>query len=197
MPIKTSRVRNASKPERTYHGEAEAQFLVGQLNQGGMIERDSLREIIRPLQELGECQSKSPSRIRSSDPGHRERLLKAETANKAVNKILRQYEARPHLRLLAPLGEEFRLEWQRAEGADLELQAVLSAVKLAQEGRISSLKECANPNCRLWLFARFNHQRFCSETCKELFHRTDEQEKARRRNWAKHNYWLHKNKNVK
>ena len=179
MAIKTSRVRKAGKPERTYRGEAEARFLVNLLNRGGMMHQESLPGIILALQELGDCRSMSRNRL------WREQLPKIQ----AMDKILRQFQARPLLRLLSPpLGDGFRLEWQRIEGDDLELQAVLRAVRLTQEGQIASLKECANPDCKLWLFARFEHQRFCSESCKEYFHRFNEADKKRRRDWARENY---------
>ena len=179
MAINTSRIRKAGTPERTYRGEAEARFLVNLLNRGGMMHQESLPGIILALQELGDCRSMSRDRL------WREKSPKIQ----AMNKILRQFQARPLLRLLSPpLGDGFRLEWQRIEGDDLELQAVLRAVKLTQEGQIASLKKCANPDCNLWLFARFEHQRFCSESCKEYFHRFNEADKKRRREWARENY---------
>ena len=93
-----------------------------------------------------------------------------------------------------------RIKWESTDkdvARDAELGAVLVAVKLAQEGRINSLKECANPDCGQWLFARFSHQRFHSEDCKALFKKSDAQEKAKRREWAKDNYWKHRHKNIK
>jgi predicted RNA-binding Zn ribbon-like protein len=181
MVIKASRVRKTEKPHRIYQGEAKARFLVNLLNQWRMIPLDSLRGIMLALQKLGECQSMS-----------RQRLLRKQLPQiEAMNKILRRYQARPRLRLLSP-GDGFRLEWQRIGDDDLELWGVLTAVELAQEGRIAKLKKCANPNCKRWLFARFKHQRFCSVACHEMFHRTDEADKERRRKWAKNNYQSHK-----
>lgn len=71
-----------------------------------------------------------------------------------------------------------------------ELFLVLDIMEIAQAGRIDSLKQCEN--CRKWLFARFPHQRFCSENCKEHFHRSNEADKKRRREWARQNYRAHK-----
>jgi len=179
MAIKTSRIMKAGKPQRTYRGEAEARFLLNLLNREGMMRQESLPGIILALQELGDCRSMSRNRL------WREQSPKIQ----AMDKILRQFQARPLLRLLSPpLGDGFRLEWQRIEGDDLELQAVLRAVRLTQEGQIASLKKCANPDCKLWLFARFGHQRFCSESCKENFHQSNEADKKRRREWARENY---------
>lgn len=185
MVIETSRVRKTGEAERTYRGEKEARFLVNELNKEGMTQQHSLRGIIMALQELG-CQSMSQTRF----------WREQEPKIHAVGKILRQYQARPNLRPQPGLRAGFRLEWQRIDGDDLELLAVLSAVKLAQEGRIASLKQCANTNCEQWLFARFRHQRFCSEACKEMFHRTDETDKERRRKWARDNYQIRKERDL-
>jgi predicted RNA-binding Zn ribbon-like protein len=182
MPMQSSRVRKP-EAERTYRGEEEAQFLVGQLNGGRMIDRESIRQIILALKDVGDCRPITRQRVLSGDPTQIDEMGKIET----VNKFLRQYEARPRLRLPSPLGGSIRLEWRCAR-RDVELNAVLIAVELARQGRIAKLKECANPSCKRWLFARFKHQRFCSDACYDLFHRTDEQDKERRRKWAKDNY---------
>jgi hypothetical protein len=183
-----SRIRS----ERTYRGEEEARFLLSQLNEKRMIHRDRLRQIILALQELGDCRQITRQRILSGDPTQIEEMRKIET----VNKFLRQYEARPRLRLPSPFGGGIRLAW-RCAGKDIELNAVLIAVELARQGRIASLKECTNSDCKRWFFAKFAHSRFCSEDCKNTFHRENPDEKKRRREWARNNYWLQKNKNVK
>jgi len=156
-----------------------------------MIHRDRLRQIISALQELGDCRRMSRLLL-SGDPAQIAQMRKIET----VNKLLRQYEARPRLRLPSPFGGGIRLEW-RCAGKDVELNAVLIAVELARLGRIASLKECANSDCKRWFFAKFAHSRFCSEDCKNTFHRENPDEKKRRREWAQNNYWLQKNTNVK
>ena len=74
--------------------------------------------------------------------------------------------------------------------ADMELSAVLIAIGLAQEGRIHKLRKCQQ--CTRWIFAKFPHSRFCSEDCKDTFHRENPDEKERRRNWAKNNYQTRK-----
>jgi len=174
MAIKTRRVQKTARAERTYRGETEALFLVNELNKRLRTARGTLRETVHALQALSEYQSLPLG----------EQRLKISR----INKVLQQYHARPLLRGDRRRKDGFRLEWQSNEGDDLELLAVLRAVELAQGGRIASLKECSNPDCKRWLFARFAHQRFCSEACKELFHSTDEADKERRRNWARDNY---------
>jgi hypothetical protein len=200
--MKTSRIRNA-EAKRTYRGEEEARFLLSLLNEGRTIHvhlrvarivQDSLREIILALQELGECQPMTRQRLVSGDPTQTEQMRKIEV----VNKFLRKYQARPLLRLPSPLGGGIRLAWRRTGAEDLELRAVLIAVELAQEGRIASLKECANPNCKRWLFARFKHQKFCPDrNCKDLFHQNDPAEREARSKQAKENYKYRMRKNIR
>jgi hypothetical protein len=122
---------------------------------------------------------------------------------RAANRFLRRYTATPvilpdYMGDVNPLSRGWKHEWIRTgkrEQPFIELGFVLDIVRIASAGRISSLRQCES--CRRWLFARFPHQRFCSVSCKEHFHRSNEADKKRRREWAKHNYWLHKNKNVK
>jgi len=114
---------------------------------------------------------------------------------RSINGLLDRYRAKPFL-LISDVHPHlgWELTWvSRSSGTSHqthELQALLAIVEVAREGRISALKQCEQ--CRKWLFARFSHQRFCSEDCKEQFHRTNEADKKRRREWARENYWTRK-----
>ena len=122
---------------------------------------------------------------------------------RGVNRFLWRYTATPvilpdYMSDANPLSRGWRQEWRRTghwKQPFIELGLVLDIVGMASAGRISSLKQCEQ--CRRWLFARFPHQRFCSESCKEVFHRSNEADKKRRREWARTNYRLHKTKNTK
>ena len=184
MPTPLSHVKKRAA-KRTYRGHEEALYLLDLLNEGRMmrIDPDPLREIILALQSLGDIRPIRRQRVLSGDPRQAEDLRKVE----AVNKLLGRYEARPRLRPPSPFGGNVRLEW-RCAGKDAELNAVLIAVELARTGRITSLKECANPGCTRWLFAQFPHKRFCSDDCYKQFHQAAPKDKERRRAWAKENY---------
>lgn len=202
MAIQTSRSRKA-RAKRTFQGEDEARFLLLQMNDGRMVHRDTLQEIVLTLQSLQPITPITGQRGLSCDPSLKEQTQRIED----VNRILRQYEAVPVITQLAPMsGSGFKLAWRRTGdsatrngqtkgSADSELSAALIAVRLAEQGRINALRQC--PNCTRWLFAKFAHSRFCSEDCKNNFHREDPDEKKRRREWAKNNYRLHKTKNIK
>jgi hypothetical protein len=75
-----------------------------------------------------------------------------------------------------------------------DTHAMLDFSLIAELGLLDRLKKCI---CGRWLFAKFEHQRFCSAKCREKAFRSDPAEKEKRRKWARKNYWLHKNKNVK
>ena len=192
------------KPRR-FQGAENAAFLLaalnGELGEQGGLNVARLAEIIRLLRDVQDYISAHPKGIATNDPIFGQRM-------EAANEYLRKYRAVPVLRSNFPLVTRrihgWSLTWDAAEKysllgpigqPDLELTAVLHAVELARGNELSSLRKC--PNCQKWLFARFSHQRFCSENCKNEFHHTDPEEKKRRSEWAKHNYWLHKHKNIK
>ena len=119
---------------------------------------------------------------------------------RSINRFFDRYDAKPVYEgdWTSPL-MNWMVQWVCRGPSDkqrtYELIHVLNAAELARAGRISAVKECEH--CHKWLFARFSHQRFCSDSCKENFHRFNEADKKRRREWAKNNYWLHKHKNIK
>jgi hypothetical protein len=117
---------------------------------------------------------------------------------RAVNWIIGHYMATPEIRPDYFTGGNspsrgWHLVWnpagQRPRTA-FEFPIAFQILELARAGRISALRQCAN--CHRWLFARFAHQRFCKQSCKETFHRSDEADKERRRAEAKRRYWDHK-----
>jgi hypothetical protein len=121
---------------------------------------------------------------------------------KAINRVLRRYIAVPvilpdYFSDPNPKLRGWELTWERKGHPRpfTELRLIHTIADIASANKISSLKQCAH--CRRWLFARFSHQRFCSDECKESFHRTNDADKKRRREWARTNYWIQKNTNVK
>jgi hypothetical protein len=124
----------------------------------------------------------------------------------AVNQLLKRYQAVPVVHpdyfFTAPVDFEprgWQLEWSRPDGVEhpyLELRLVREVVRIAQTDRISSIKQCEQ--CGRWMIARFSHQRFCPKSsCREDFHRVNEFDKERRRDWAREHYKIRTTKNVK
>jgi hypothetical protein len=158
--------------------------------------RKQLILLVRKFQELNEAwmrpdyrgaamQDKMPSQAATE---------KVEGSWFAILKILEGYTAFPVLTqaldgLSAGSGanETWTLHWHRADKKPhMDLQLSLDVVETFRAGKIGSLKECEE--CGKWLYARFPHQRFCSENCKDHFHKFNEADKKRRRDWARENY---------
>ena len=125
-----------------------------------------------------------------------------DKAQRAMNRLLAAFVLTPIL--VAGQTVESERHWEMTWGQRrkrtnksplLDFSIIDSVVRLAQSGRLDALRQCAQ--CGKWLLRRFAHQRFCSAACKEHFHRSDPADKTRRREWARHNYQLHKTKNVK
>jgi hypothetical protein len=75
-----------------------------------------------------------------------------------------------------------------------EMRAVFDLNQLAKDGLLTRIKKCV---CGRWLFARFEHQRFCNASCREKAYRSSPAEKKKRREWARRYYWIQKHRNVK
>lgn len=117
---------------------------------------------------------------------------------RAVNRVLRRYEAVPSIIPGVHIDPDsllrgWRLIWKRTgthAQPFFEIGLVLQIMEIASAGNIFSLKQCAN--CSKWLLGRFSHQRFCSQNCKDEFHKSNEADKKRRRDWARANYQARK-----
>ncbi len=166
--------------------------------------------LVKRLQAFHEPWSRNPSSFFDDSNPPRVFSRLASEKLEPILRILAWYRAMPSLLFTQPVNKTktviygWEVSWIRMESIEdrfgqhrqvRELIYALDILEIAKAGRINSLKQCEQ--CHKWLFARFPHQRFCSESCKEHFHRSNEADKKRRREWAKHNYWLHKNKNVK
>ena len=84
------------------------------------------------------------------------------------------------------------LKWARQESAQpfAELARVLDAIRLAENGRISAVRQCAK--CSKWFFARFEHKSVLQRRLQRSVYRSDAADKERRRERARTYYWLHK-----
>ena len=130
-----------------------------------------------------------------SDAGQVEDNLEVLRLYRGVNSALRRYTARPsilpdYMTDLDPRSRGWQFNWGRARKSSqpfIEVGLALDIVEIASVGQISALKECEQ--CHKWLFARFPHQRFCSGgKCQQEFHKFNEADKKRRRDWARANY---------
>lgn len=75
-----------------------------------------------------------------------------------------------------------------------EERAVLDLVSLIQIGALRGVRQCRH--CKKWLFARFCHQQYCSQRCRERHFQSSAEWKARRNSRQREYYRLHKTTNV-
>ncbi len=206
------RVSRVQKTDRSFGFEKEATLLVRALNDDlgpaakgkrDAVDFRALKVLVKRFQQLEEVVNNSQIPLFSLG---KDRGIDSnpEVMNKyvAINRFLGRYVAVPVITPLYfydanPISRGWEFSWARTERQQpfFELGLVKTIVEIAQAHRISSLKQCEH--CRRWLFARFSHQRFCGVACKESYHRSDAADKQRRREWARKNYWLHKNRNIK
>ena len=65
-----------------------------------------------------------------------------------------------------------RFGWQWWHPNDLAARAAYTVFRLEERGVFDSLRECVN--CKKWLLARRQTQRFCSPKCRDQVYRTSE-----------------------
>jgi hypothetical protein len=193
---------------RVYPGESESKLLVQWLN----VMRDSkakenavsLIEAGKKLSELDRQGNFPRVRITPSRPGVFG--TKAQFANakrrselsRTVNKLLSKQKMFPSY--LYSIRSSWKVSWihttnkrrlalhffagGNAEAIRFgEADAIASILRLAERGYLDSLCRCHS--CDKWIYARFNHQRFCGEPCKQRDFRNTDEWRARQREYMR------------
>ena len=129
---------------RDYPGEAEAGYLMGEIEGSPSPKRDKLLKVVQILQDYEE----------SSNSGNPGRLAKAARTMKGVV---------AELASTIPSGRYFTLGLSR-QGLIVrpdtpEGMTAFALLSLFEQRRVSRLRQCLH--CRSWFYARFKHQRFC------------------------------------
>jgi len=68
--------------------------------------------------------------------------------------------------------------WYSSAG-ERAVQMIFGIVRLGERGLLGRVRTCKR--CARWLYAKFNHQRFCGKRCQLLHYQTSEERKRRRR----------------
>ncbi len=188
-------------------GEEEGKFLAGWLN--SRKGKKSSARLLRLLIGLRELSGLSPvaqyanrdalerllARPGKPFPGGRGRVIRVSLqdlspSREYVRKIRRvdaqlaRYKVRPRLTvskapLFAKYGRARHLwDWH---GKNPETDAVLKLLELEQQGLLDRVRECRR--CGQWLFARFVHQRFCTQACQLKAYQSSEYWREHRRQW--------------
>jgi hypothetical protein len=190
-------VRHDRQKSRTFSGEQDAITILNVLNlsyrddeyarsREASDAKDRVLSVIKQISRLLD-------RIVQTDgwPMNFEEMPRHLTESfVTLNKTLRRYTATP---MLIPLKSEPR-GWDvvacRFEHLSVaEFAAVHDLVRLAKQNRFRQLKLC---DCGKWYFARFSHQRFCSEKCRIQFWENSEDRKSQKRAKAREYYEFHK-----
>jgi hypothetical protein len=143
---------------------------------------------VKRFQQLSEAIQRSRPKPRSSNFFDFELEPEARRAFLAINRLMTRYLLMP---VIAPANQHpgWELDWWRTGERSqpvLEFGYVLKIKELAEEGRLSSLKQCAT--CKRWLFARFPNQRFCSEKCRIAEFRKGDEARLKRNAYARELY---------
>jgi len=186
--------------KRKYPGELEALPLIAWLN-----ETNNRSARGRVLQLLTLFQSASLKARWKAKPKLTLKQLADQTnelrsLESQINRILRRHRSCTHA-WLSEQGIKLSqvVAGKHSDVADSmwpgnEFAAVEAVLSLVRIGVIQRLSACS---CGNWFYMRFSHKRSCRDKCRQMEQRGSEEYKKRRREWARNNYWLHKNKNTK
>ena len=170
---------NEARP-RCYGGKAEASLLVPVLNNGTEAEKAVLQEIIVTLKELENVTPITRQRTMEGDEAQRVQLGRVTK----LNRILRAYEAIPTIGIrhkedpkrnksIESQEAQLKLRWRRRGDGSArsrpvfmvdELNAVLLALQLAEDGLIHKIRQCGM--CGRWFFGKGKNSQWCADSCK-------------------------------
>jgi hypothetical protein len=83
------------------------------------------------------------------------------------------------------------VEWKKGisgEATPNEYSAVFALLELFANGKLKSLRTCANEKCGAWMRVRRKDQMFCSSTCRRHVYRTSEEYQTKNRDYQRSYY---------
>lgn len=178
--------------DRQFSGQREAQILVDFLNgsipdQKALLPKARLRvlNVLTLARELLQTLKDNPD-IYGKELGKLPREISAKFH--ALNRTLAKYTTSP---IFCP--DQSSRQWFLANvynprHSPIEGSAVHAMVRLADQNLLDRLQQCEQCDQKNWMFARFSHQRFCSEACRVKFWEGQEERKERKRKQARENY---------
>lgn len=165
------RPRGKDAKPRHFPGKAEAALLLRLLNDGSAAERAALLEIVLILKALEEV-----------TPITRQGFMGEAQCNQRertdiLNRILMKYKARPTIEIRGP---KLKLRWRRTGVRSPgrrqaivieELDAVLIALQLAEDGLLHKIRQCGV--CGEWFFGKDKKAKWCNGSCKTAHYRSE------------------------
>jgi predicted RNA-binding Zn ribbon-like protein len=190
MTIKDTKRRRRPRSKETkprhYYGKAEASLLLPLLNNGTEAEKAVLQEIVFTLKALEKVTPITRSATMKGDEAQLGQLGRVTK----LNRILRAYEAIPTIVIrhkddpdrnkgTESREAQLKLRWRRRGGGNPrhtqafmidELNAVLLALQLAEDGLIHKIRQCGI--CGRWFFGKGRNGQWCGDSCKTANYRT-------------------------
>lgn len=123
-----------------------------------------------------------------------------EKCQAILERELSKYRFTPHVAVVMGGGDRNPSRWSVWWQGNLTSESAMNVrmhasealeliLKLTQAGDLSRLRRCAQ--CQEWLFARFEHQKFCSTKCQQKHYTQSETWKAHRRRYMRGYYKKH------
>lgn len=211
--------RHAKHRPHQFVGQEEGDALAQWLNQWqakkmGQSVAELLNDLKRLLQEMDEIGEKFAQLMKRK---HAEAIVIAKSApshrgTTVVNlselpscpdyqKIVRRAD-----RLLSQCSMRPRLMWQRKgiigrnanviefgwHYKDARSEGLHRLVTVAKNGHLDRIRNCANPKCASWFFAKGPTGKYCSRDCQRRDYQTSEEWKKHRRKKHRENYHMRK-----
>jgi hypothetical protein len=88
------------------------------------------------------------------------------------------------------VGHDWSVDWRSKpaknnSASSDEMLAFHNALLLKRQGLLDRIRQCARPGCPEWLFGKFDHQNFHSDTCRVAVLSSDEQRKEARKKYMR------------
>jgi hypothetical protein len=175
-----------------YAGEEDGTTVARWLNEKNGT-RDGIR-VIELVQSLNRLVPRLSLREWVEKEQHGQSLDQYIAELNRVNRVLRRHAIWPMIlrrsTSIGPFRKDRRVKEARGKfyckwsfGGNPATPIVHSIVKLGELGLLSRLSQCLD--CRVWFYARFAHQIFCSGACRERHFRASPEWKIGRRNYMR------------
>jgi hypothetical protein len=185
--------RHVSEKRHSFRGERKGKRLTDWLNAGTGKDRQRIIGIVEDLQSMTVWSQQLRARH-----GHVPMDDVLEQLDRRINSRLAFYKgAIPQISAIDELGRGvFRLLVRGSSKIKIdEWDALELTTGLSKEGLIDNIRHC--DGCGSWLFARFSHERFCTEECRLKHFRSSENFKEQRREYARKLYALKRDGKVR
>jgi hypothetical protein len=178
----------ANSKHRRYLGDEYGDLVVAWFNEMASTRRNRIayqrvcrlfRALLKVPDILGD--QEVLQKIATSRPGKIKQEIKGKLNQlKDIGKQLQHYSQHPQYFVMKTHDVGFHAEASThvqpvfnlvpSEGRNFREQSTVSAIlELAQMGLLHKVRRCDWVICRRWFYARFPHQRFCKEQCKNAY----------------------------